>query len=508
MRLRALEGATIIAWTILAALAPVCMAFRVGYPYALEWMEGNQWYSSYRMANGLQVYGDPDITGFLPHPYPPLHTWMAAVALRVFGEELWPPRLVSILFTVACVALIARAVWSRTRTPAAAWLGACMFLGYYGVLDTWYDLIRVDMSYVALLLAAFTLWDARVLSPWRASGALLLAGLALLAKQPALITFSLAVAYCIWRRVPRWRVLVPVALAVHASIHLLLHHMTDGWYTFWVWELPSGHDVQWQRFFPGGLARAVWIAGLPLGVAALQWGTSDNPLRSRGEAAGFRTRLLCLLRAAAGSLRGSIWGLALLASFIASATTYSKVGAGINNWTFFAAVTSVVAASALGRRATRRLRATCHALLLLQAVLCLYDPRSKIPSSADRAAGDDLVATVRSIPGGVLVLDDAYIALRAGQEPYIGGMTLGDLNYAGHPPPESLMRRLRRRDFAAILLRFDFTDPRHVHPVPTLIRHVYTGRKVPIEYASEEVFLPVAGGSYKPRWLLFRPESR
>lgn len=487
-------------WLALGLMAMACMALRLTYPYALEWMEGDEWYFAFRLAHGLSVYGDPETTGFIPHPYPPLYGWLAAVTLKLFGATLWPPRLVSLAFTALCALTITRAVWHGSRSRAATLLGPCMFLGLYGVFDTWYDLIREDIVYVGLSLAAFTLWGERPSSRWHVFGALLLLSVASLAKQPAVVTLILVSLVC-WRAgLPIW--LAASGLALCAVLHVGLHVVSGGWYTFWVWELPSHHEIQWARLVPGGLARAAWIAALPLGVFVLQGRARSRVGRGRGAGMEFA--------ATARASLGVVWGTALLAAFVTGAATYSKVGSGINNWIFFGAVSCIISSIAFGHLLQSTsvrpgLRIAATVLLVVQAVACAYDPRGRIPTTADRAAGDYLVAMIQQIEGDVHVLDDAYLAYAAGKTPFVGGMTLGDLQYSGVAPPDTLMRRLRRADFAAIVLRYDPMDPKHTQPVPVAIRQTYTGHKVRIEYESEETFLPVAGGRYKPRWIVFPP---
>ena len=73
--------------------------------------------------------------------------------------------------------------------------------------------------------------------------------------------------------------------------------------------------------------------------------------------------------------------------------------------------------------------------------------------------------------------------------------------------PDALMQRIQRRDFTALVLRYDPTDPKHTQPVPVAIRSAYTGRKVQIAYTAEDAFIPVAGGRYKPCWIVFAPDS-
>jgi len=479
---RGWRDAALGVWTLLAVTAVGCMAIRAGFAYALEWMEGNQWYAAYRMAHGLAVYADPNASDFLPHPYPPLQIALAALALRFGGDALWPARLVSIACALICTVLIASAVRRDGRDRVATWIAACLFLGSYFILDTWYDVIRVDMPYTALVLAGFALWARRPRHAGSALAGLMLVGLSSLAKQPGIVIVAVALAAGTLLRQRRWWTTCVTVAAVTATAHALIDVATGGWYRYWVWEMPSRHALALNALVPGGIARAAWMAALPLALAI--------HARRRGT------------RTASDGDR--VWDIALAATFIACAASYAKVGATINNWLPFAAATCVVTGRALAARPWSRL---APVLLLVQAALCLRDPRTVLPTAADRAAGDRVVTTIAAIPGDVYVMDDAYLAYRAGKTPHMGGMTLGDLHYAGEPSPPALLARLRGAAFSAIVSRYDATDARHTHPVATAIRAAYGGRKIEIPYASERTFMPVAGGRYKPRWILFPSPS-
>jgi hypothetical protein len=170
----------------------------------------------------------------------------------------------------------------------------------------------------------------------------------------------------------------------------------------------------------------------------------------------------------------------------------------------FTAVACVAVGSMLARRRVQ-VRSVAGVALAVQFVACVKDPRSLLPTNQDRAAGDGLLETIRRIPGAVYVMDDPYLALRAGKQPAAGGMTLGDLEYSGLQPPSHLIGRLERGEFTALITRFDASQLRYQQPTARAIRRGYPLRPMLLEYPSERVFLPVAGGRYKPRWVFTRP---
>src|SRR5262249_23772749 len=141
--------------------------------------------------------------------------------------------------------------------------------------------VRGDMLYVALSLAAFSLWANDTEGSRGVSAALCTLGVASLAKQPAELVTTLIVLLFAWRRQWRLFVLGIALLGVHLAGHCLLNSRTNGWYGFWVWRVPTRHAILWTSLVPGGLARVAWAAGIPV-LIAFAGGALASPLARRG----------------------------------------------------------------------------------------------------------------------------------------------------------------------------------------------------------------------------------
>jgi hypothetical protein len=154
---------------------------RLTYPFTVEWLESNSLVEVHRILAGQAVYAAPT-AGYVPDGYPPLYFAVSAAAASVLGVSYLPLRLVSLVSSLVCFALLGRLVQRETGSVAAGTGAAGMFAAVYFATDTWFDVGRVDSLFLALSLGG--LYAARWMRRTRgaiAAGALLAA--AALTKQ-------------------------------------------------------------------------------------------------------------------------------------------------------------------------------------------------------------------------------------------------------------------------------------------------------------------------------------
>src|SRR5580704_2068 len=125
---------------------------RLDYPFSVDSLEGNSLVEVHRILAGQSLYPAPS-AGYVPDGYTPLYFYVAAAAARVLGVSYLPLRLVSLLSSLACFALLARLVQRETGSIAAGTGAAGVFAATYFATDTWFDVGRVDSLFLALSLA-------------------------------------------------------------------------------------------------------------------------------------------------------------------------------------------------------------------------------------------------------------------------------------------------------------------------------------------------------------------
>jgi hypothetical protein len=361
---------------------------RLTYPFALEWLEGNSLVEVHRILSGQPLYPAPT-AGYVPDGYPPLYFVLSAAAARVVGVSYLPLRLVSLLSSLACFALLARLVQRETGSIAAGTGAAGVFAATYLATDTWFDVGRVDSLFLALSIGG--LYAARWMRGPRgaiAVGVLLAA--AALTKQTGLAEGVAVIATLMAG--PRRRLAFVAALtgaAVLGISTLVLALTTGGWYLYYVFELMAEHSLS------GSGVGWFWTALLStMGIAAY------------AALVGARRVPPVLL---AGCAALALEGYAALV----------HRGGGINDVLPAYLAVALLAGLALGRGSAWWAASASGVLVLAQSAFLLtgFHPSQAIPTSADRAVGEHLVAGMRALGGIIAVPADPGLSVLAGIPP-------------------------------------------------------------------------------------------
>jgi len=411
-------------WLLLAILSVaaitgvlVIAALRDGYPFELEWMEGATLDHVLRVRHGLDLYTapGPDHVAFL---YTPLLYYLGALLSSVVGEGFLALRLTGLLATAGCALLLARTAGRLGGTRTAGLLAAGLFAAGYGYLRSWYDLGRNDTLFLCLLL-----WTAHLLHTGgtrRVLAASVTAALAVLAKQTALIWLPALAASALvvdWRRGLRF-----LAAATTAISALLFgyHLATDGWFTFFVFEMPRGHAIQADRklgFFTDDLVPMLPLLLLASGLCVLiwrrrEWRTAVALAAFAG--GGLLTSYLSRLHAG-GFDNVMMYGFAACCALAPAAVTTAR-----GQFTRIAGLLLLLVEFAL-------LVFDVRAVYQHERPALLFDPRQWLPTAAHRQASEELVAFLRAEPGEVFVLAHGALAARAGKPPSAHAQAIFDL---------------------------------------------------------------------------------
>jgi Dolichyl-phosphate-mannose-protein mannosyltransferase len=457
---------------------------RMRYPFELEWMEGGMVDHVRRVLAGLPIYAKPSID-FVSFLYPPLYYEAAAVFARVFGPGFFPLRLLSFLSSVGVFALL----YAIVRRESGAWfpgaVAVSLFAATYDRVGGWFDIARLDSFYLLLLLTSvYALRFAA--SPVAAAVAGLSLGAAFLTKQSALVV-ALPLVVCATladiRRAPWFA--AAAGLVMGGGI-LWLDRSTGRWFHYYCIDLPSRHprvDGGWADFLTADLLPALPVATL----AAIYYAVTR--VRAEGGASRFFYPFL-----AAGML-GSSWAVR------------NMVGAEVNNLLPAFAAVAILAALGLHELLTRASAAAtsswklvaigAQVALLAQLAYLGYDPRKHIPSAADRAAGDQLVARLATIPGEIFVPHHGYLARLAGKRDYahtlaMDNVFLDDEGDYRRDLEAEMLRALGEKRFSAVLLE---SDGRYAPEIST----GYEAKEKLFDRT--DVFWPVTGGRLRPEVL-------
>jgi Dolichyl-phosphate-mannose-protein mannosyltransferase len=378
----ALAGVAVIITYLFIALS------RLTYPFTVEWLESNSLVEVHRILAGQQLYPAPT-AGYVPDGYPPLYFDVSAAVASVLGVSYLPLRLVSLVSSLACFALLGRLVQRETGSAAAGTAAAGLFASVYFATHTWFDVGRVDSLFLALSIGG--LYAARWMRRTRGAifaGALLAA--AALTKQTGIAEGVVVLAALAFG--PRRGLLCVAALteaAVLGISTLVLGLGSGGWYVYYVFELMSQHPLNY------GAIGGFWTQILPvLGIAAC-------------------AALIGALRAPLVLLAGC--GALVVESY----ATLVHSGGDVNDLLPAYLAVALLAGLAMGRQRAWWVAGASGALVLAQSTWLLagFHPAQAIPTSADRAVGVGLTAGLRALGGTVAIPGDPGLSLLAGMTP-------------------------------------------------------------------------------------------
>ncbi len=428
-----------------AAFAVVALR-RIGYPYELSYFEGSTVEVTARVVHGLPLYGPPT-TDFTPWPYPPMYFWLTGALAQVAGVSITSLRLVSFVASLIVLVLIALVVRRAGGSLLAGVVAAGLYAASYRVSGAWADTARVDSLLLAFLLGAILLGlRARTWRGGMAVGGLLF--LAFLTKQNALLV---AAPMLLWLLVGRRPVGLSAAgtLVCSVTVSTVVGDLiTGGWYSPYVISQLLGQPLaaRWLLEFwfvdllaPFAIAigLAVWLVhrfgpDAPAGPGRPRQARWRQARWRIGEDASYLA--VCVLGLLLAALAGRLHD-----GGYANVAMPAHVGAAIG---FGLVVAMVLRHSACGRRTVVVLAGA----LAVQFIVMTFWRLDVIPTDADRAGGDAFIASVRNLPGEVLIPTHPYYLRLAGLPTHSSAIAIGDVLHS---------RGGRGRDAMAAALPWD-----------------------------------------------------
>ena len=407
-------------WGLLLLAGVATLAFfyavsqRLFYPHELEWMEGALADHASRIADGLPLYCEPQAE-HVPFLYAPLLFWLGGLGMKLGLDGVFALRLVAVAFSIGSALLIGHWVRQATGKVVPGLVAIGMFFAGYGWLAWWYDLARNDSLFVFLCLA--TAYQLRYGGNRQWLWAGLLAALALLAKQSALMWLPAAgVGALCWN----WRIAVRfglVAIAAMVASIGLLHVTSDGWSTFYLFEMPRHHG------WVGEKKLGYWTEDLAPMLPLVLLGLVGFAITVRRD---YRSALFL---AAFGS--GGI---------ACSWLSRMHVG-GFDNVMMYGFAGACVLGPTAAAHSSRIMRVVGPLALMLSFALLGYEAWQRnpnttlLPSAAHRQAHEELRAFVQTQAGPVWIPAHGHIAYRQGKGTGAHGQAIFDVLQMLPPGP-------------------------------------------------------------------------
>ena len=459
---------------------------RIGYPYDLEWCEGGTLGHIRVVLAGQHIYREPSFE-FTPYIYPPLYYYVSALVSLFVGAGHLAPRLVSFISILGCFVLLARWVRDETDDPVAGVAAVGLLSAIYQLTGYWFELARVDAFFLLLVFSSHMLARTATTDRRAALVGVLIAA-ACFTKQ---LGIPLAVPALVLLLLRSFRLAV-VAASVSGVLVLVtglaFSISTHGWFLYYVLDLPSRHQIQWERFWPS--AQTFFLSTtFPLTLGGL--------LMICGLGFGRRAWKRWLFHAL-------FVGLAVTTSFL----PFLKSGGYPNG--LIPAYAALALAGGIGIGAVRRARsplgplgpslAVCAALALQFAVLD-YDGKAALPSPDDLESNQKVMSRLEALPKPLFVTGSSFYTMTAGDQPIMADtMALIDIFKGGGEQSEHLRQvmgdAIRQHRFKTIV-----TD-RVVGFLPedivNLIRQEYTPSGTVLHGLPPDVIWQKSGASLRP----------
>ncbi|HKO49889.1 MAG TPA: glycosyltransferase family 39 protein [Polyangiaceae bacterium] len=461
---------------------------RVGYPFDLEWCEGGTLAHIRVVLAGQHIYREPSLE-FTPYLYPPLYYYVSALPSLVFGAGHFAPRLVSLLSILGCFVLLGRWVRDETDDPVAGLAAVGLLCATYQLTGYWFELARVDAFFLLLIFGShMTARTAK--TPARAATVGVLIAAACFTKQlgiplalPPLLLLSM-------RSLRLGMIAAGVSGALVLVTGLAFYISSDGWFLYYVLDLPSRHEIEIARFWPS-LQTFFLSNTFPMTLAGVTIVCGVTFGRRRWKRWLFHALFV---------------GLACTTSFL----PFLKSGGYPNG--LIPAYAALALASGIGLGILRRSqirsalgsigpRLAAAAVLLIQFAVLDYDPKPALPSEADLQANKEVIARLSALQKPLFVTGSSFYTIAAGGENVMTDtMGLIDIIKGGGPQAKKLdavlSEAIHRHRFKTIVL--DRAAGFLPENIVSLIRQEYVPQGSVLHGLPPDVIWPRSGASVRP----------
>ena len=428
----------------------VVLAFlHIRFPFALEWIEGSVLDHVRRVFTGQKVYVSPSVE-FVPAIYPPLYYYLSAFISQVIGFGFMPLRLVSFISSLGSFVLIFLIVRKETGSRFAGIAASCLFAATYRISGPYFDMGRVDSLFLFFFLAA--VYVIKFTDSWKSyvfAGALV--SFSALTKQTALVLSLPLILYSMFFRPRVFTAAFVITMAVvTGSASLFIDYVHNGWYSFYVFDLPRQHPVIMERladFWTEDILLALPFAC----VLSALYIFAPHSIRSKKDLC-FYLMLACSMIAVACMSRIKVGGFKnVLIPAYASLSILFGLGLG-------------VAFKIAGRWQKQRQKIAEILIYLISAIqfmYLIYNPLYLIPDKRYVMSCQAVISTVAQMDGEVFAPAYGYLCVIAGKK---GSAHIGATNdiLRGNPGLvrdqliDNIRGALQEKRFQAIILDREF----------------------------------------------------
>lgn len=470
----------------------IIVFFRIRYPFELEWEEGAAVDHVIRILSGYKYYVSPSLE-FVPSIYTPLFFYLSAAVSALIGEGFLPLRLVSFISSLGCFLIIYMIVKRETGNVFSGLIAFCLFAAAFGLCGACFDVGRVDSLFLFFLLVSIYLVK---FSSSRKSYVLagIFISLSFFTKQTALVVLLPLMLYCILSKQRHAFFFIGTAIAIIGLGSLFLNYLHDGWYNYYVFELPRTTPISKRPLF------FFWLTDIwkPLYAAV---GISVFYLLSQLSNASKKNALFYFFTAS--GMLGGAWFSRYRggggSNVLLPAYALISILFGLGFHTFIEFIKT--------KALTENKRSLSEILIYIIYIVqfgsgsLVYNPFNQIPTPKDLEAGREFINKISQIKGDVFIPCHGYLSFLAGKKSFAHQMGMRDVlktRSERHEPIkakliEEIREAVKERKFGAIVI--DSFEPW----IPPDMEKYYTEREK--IFKDEDIFLPVTGMETRPEYI-------
>lgn len=466
--------------------------FRLSYPFDLEWLEGNSVVHVVRILSGQSIYVKPSLE-YIPYNYTPLFFYVSAVAAFIFKAGFQPLRLVSVLSSIGCFYLIYLFVKRETESRFCGFLASGLFAATFHLSGSWFDTGRPDSLFLFLLIWSFYLIRFR-----SSAAASFFAGLAMSAafftKQTALPILLPVSLYLLFAGRRRLLYFIITCAAIIGGGTLIFDYFSSGWFSYYVFELPSNFSsrvepFRWRTFWTEDIISPFKIV---LGMSFCYFLLICSKPK--------KDKFLFYLLTTAGMFAASL-APRLQAGGIENVLIPAYAMLSILFGLSFHAFCGFAGEMQPLKRNILLILVYSLSLLQFGSGYIRYDPFPEVPSNNDLESGRKLLKIIAGIEGDVFLPSRSYLPELAGKKSAAPQQLIKDNLVWGKDEvraglAEELNNAFKDRRFGAVILDSGREEWMTEEAESSLEQNYIL--KENIIYPSDVAFLPIAGLRTRP----------
>lgn len=420
---------------------------RINYPFELEMMEGGMLENVIRLNEGKPIYTEPSID-YIPFIYTPLYFYTSAISTKIFGESFFSLRLVSLISVIVSFILIFAYVFRETGSRIFAIASAGIFAATYQITGFWFDLARVDSLFIMFLLSMIYFLRFKD----HKTGLFLSAVFALsalLTKQSSIIIIIPMMFALIINNKLKSLVFIITFISGVLITTLLINNNSNGWYLFWLYELPASHEWNF-KYLLSFWSYDVFKHTAIMFLFSLVWIFYVIKEKQKKTILFYASLMLGIII--------TVWIQRLhLGGFVNANIPYYAVF----SITFLIGLNYILQKFGTSDSGKNNILLIVLILILSQLLSLNYNPFKAIPTNEDLMAGKKIIEKIKKFEGNVFIPNHGYLSRYAGKKTFAHWVGFLDLMISKSGQKNKLEKALEKKlssgYFQAVIVNDDFS---------------------------------------------------